>query len=141
MALLTPFDFRRLQHSRTASNGYKSTFPKLKLELSLLKFYQINILCLMKRYSASILSQYIFYRLETVWVFTFSGTKTIVFERIVFGFSGTLAGPPIMTGPLSCSSVVQAPYMVFRTWSTLLPFDINNQNHRDTIAKDAINKP
>lgn len=82
------------------------------------------------------------YQLNTIWLFTLSDLKTIVFPSSIFGLVGAIAGPPITTEPLSLYFVLRrGPVVILWTWSTLLPFDINNQNHRDAITEDAVNKP
>ena len=85
---------------------------------------------------------YILFQLKTIWLFTLSDLKTIVFPSSIFGLVGAIAGPPITTEPLPLYFVLQrGPVVILWTWSTLLPFDINNQNHRDAITEDAVNKP
>lgn len=87
-------------------------------------------------------SSYILFQLNNIWLFTLSDLKTIVFQSSIFGRVGTIAGPPITTEPLSLSFVLRrGPVVILWTWSTLLPFHINNQNHRDAITEDAVNKP
>ncbi|KAF2871939.1 UbiA prenyltransferase family [Massariosphaeria phaeospora] len=82
------------------------------------------------------------YHAKTIWLFTRSDLKTIVIPSTFFGLLAAYSGPPLMTSTLTLSSILlRTPYVLLWVWSTLLPFNINNQCHPDSIAEDRFNKP
>jgi len=88
------------------------------------------------------LSHSIAYHAYTIWLFTFSDIKTTILPTSTFGLVGALSGQPLLSGPLSLSVVIaRAPHVLFWTWSTLLPFAINNQSGHSAILEDSLNKP
>jgi len=82
------------------------------------------------------------YHLYSVWLFTFSDLKTIVFPKIAFGISTALSGPVLMVNPLPSSLIIcRLPLVAFWIWINLLPFAINNQRQPKAIEEDKLNKP
>ena len=80
--------------------------------------------------------------LYTLWLFTFSDLKTIIVPTSTFGIIGALSGPPLVTDSLGSEKILfRIPHIFFWTWSTLLPFAIQNQNGSSAIIEDSINKP
>ncbi|KAI1384891.1 UbiA prenyltransferase family-domain-containing protein [Hypoxylon trugodes] len=83
--------------------------------------------------------------IRTIWLFTYSDMKTIVFPQSIFGVmtayaASVLDQPTASHGALSWV-LVRYPLALFWTWSNLLPFDIFNQLSEDAIEEDRINKP
>lgn len=87
-------------------------------------------------------SNYMLFQLNTIWLFSLSELKTINFPSSIFGLVGAIVGPPITTELLPLYFVLRRrPVVILWTWSTLLSFGINNQNHRDAITEVAVNQP
>jgi 4-hydroxybenzoate polyprenyltransferase len=81
------------------------------------------------------------YHCYTIWLFTFSDLKTIMIPTTFFGLVGALSGQPMLSASLSPSAITsRALHVLFWTWSTLLPFDINNQCQGPAITEDSYNK-
>ncbi|KAF2679343.1 hypothetical protein K458DRAFT_480422 [Lentithecium fluviatile CBS 122367] len=88
------------------------------------------------------LTNKVLYHGYTIWLFTQSDLKTIIVPSSVFGLIGALSGPPLLTGSLPNEAILfRAPHVLLWTWSTLLPFAINNQCQEDAITEDRHNKP
>ncbi|CAJ2511291.1 Uu.00g069160.m01.CDS01 [Anthostomella pinea] len=88
------------------------------------------------------------YHAYSIWLFTFSDLKTIVFPETLFGLltalSQTAAGPTATgsaAGITKLDIIQRSPLVLLWVWINLLPFAINNQRRPEAIAEDAINKP
>ncbi|KAF2470543.1 UbiA prenyltransferase [Lindgomyces ingoldianus] len=83
------------------------------------------------------------YHLRTLWLFTRSDLKTVVFPQTAFGYSAAfLRG----TNTISLSSLFtnipwHLPRIVFWIWLNLLGEVIANQRLSNSIIEDSINKP
>jgi 4-hydroxybenzoate polyprenyltransferase len=82
------------------------------------------------------------YHLHTIWLFTYTDLKTIVFPSSAFGIltalslslSGAILLPPFEV-------IQRLPTVLFWTWLNLLPFNIGNQRQAGAIIEDKQNKP
>lgn len=88
------------------------------------------------------------YHIYTIWLFTFSDLKTIIFPSSAFGIINALAisMEESSTSPETLSHRLwqllgSIPIIVLWTWINLLPFAINNQRKPDAIQEDLLNKP
>lgn len=88
------------------------------------------------------------YHIYTIWLFTFSDLKTIIFPSTAFGIVNALAvfieesstNPEILA--LRYRHLLSAiPVVILWTWINLLPFAINNQRQPEAIQEDLLNKP
>lgn len=82
------------------------------------------------------------YHLYTIWLFTFSDMKTIMFPTAIWGLFNALSGPYLTTNskPSAITILRRFPIALLWTWIVLLPFCINNQRTPDAILEDKINK-
>ncbi|OTA84416.1 hypothetical protein M434DRAFT_83327 [Hypoxylon sp. CO27-5] len=83
--------------------------------------------------------------IKTIWLFTYSDMKTIMFPQSIFGIMTAYAAcvlhqPTAGHGALGWF-FVRYPLALLWTWSNLLPFDIFNQLSEEAIEEDRINKP
>ena len=84
----------------------------------------------------------ILYHLHTLWLFTFSDFKTILFPSTAFAILTYLSGPTLTTSlPQSSRVITRLPLCLLWTWSTLLLVDIANQRHSHSVLEDRLNKP
>ncbi|KAH8762772.1 hypothetical protein F5882DRAFT_305147 [Hyaloscypha sp. PMI_1271] len=84
----------------------------------------------------------LFYHLHTIWLFTYTDLKTIVFPSSAFGIVTALSSSMLQTIPLQPTSVLQRlPAVFLWTWLNLLPFCIGNQRQAGAILEDKQNKP
>ena len=85
------------------------------------------------------------YDLSSIWLFTYSDMKTIMFPQSIFGTMTALAayslGQPTSLSPTVETIVVRFPIALFWTWINLLPFNIQNQLDDSAIEEDRVNKP
>jgi len=85
------------------------------------------------------------YHIKTVWLFTFSDLKTIIFPSTAFGILNKLAlsMQNRTTGGSSdyLHILGSIPLVILWTWINLLPFAINNQRQPEGIKEDLLNKP
>ncbi|KAI1110634.1 hypothetical protein F5Y14DRAFT_465360 [Nemania sp. NC0429] len=86
------------------------------------------------------------YHLYSIWLFTFSDLKTILFPQPLFGtltalsrIQSGLAGTET-NGSLH-AVLGRIPMVIFWVWIHLLPLDIHNQQQPNALAEDKINKP
>ena len=79
----------------------------------------------------------------SVWLFTFSDLKTIVFPQSTFGIATALSGSLLIeTFPSNSLMVIsRLPLVALWVWMNLLPFAINNQRQPKAIEEDKLNKP
>ncbi|PQE28240.1 digeranylgeranylglyceryl phosphate synthase protein [Rutstroemia sp. NJR-2017a WRK4] len=83
------------------------------------------------------------YHLYTIWLFTFSDMKTILFPTSIWGLFNALSGPCMTTNnhPVTTEILCRIPLVILWVWLQLLPFNINNQRRPEAIAEDSVNKP
>ncbi|KAE9369851.1 hypothetical protein N431DRAFT_493573 [Stipitochalara longipes BDJ] len=82
------------------------------------------------------------YRIRTIWLFTYTDLKTIVFPSTAFGILTALSLSVSRNISLPPFLVFQRiPIVLFWTWLNLLPFCIGNQRQRGAIIEDKLNKP
>ncbi|KAI2469861.1 UbiA prenyltransferase family [Annulohypoxylon bovei var. microspora] len=83
--------------------------------------------------------------LRTIWLFTYSDMKTIMFPQSIFGavtaYAACVLDQPSASHGTMSWLLVRYPLALFWTWSNLLPFNIFNQLSEDAIEEDRINKP
>ncbi|KAJ8115050.1 hypothetical protein ONZ43_g4756 [Nemania bipapillata] len=83
-----------------------------------------------------------FYHAYSIWLFTRSDLKTIVFPQSIFGIITALALYSQKDGILPWGRVIpRIPSVVFWVWINLLPFAIDNQRQPASILEDSHNKP
>jgi 4-hydroxybenzoate polyprenyltransferase len=93
-------------------------------------------------HTAGISPSLLIYHLYTIWLFTYTDLKTIVFPSSAFGILTALSLSVSGTIPLSQFEVTQRlPTVLFWTWLNLLPFNISNQRQAGAIIEDIQNKP
>ena len=82
------------------------------------------------------------YHLYSIWLFTFSDMKTIMFPMTIFGTVNALTSP-VFGGPsISKDTLVRRiPLTLFWVWTNLCPFVIDNQRQPSSIEEDRLNKP
>lgn len=82
---------------------------------------------------------------RTIWLFTYSDMKTIIFPQSILGTILASAACLFQETTLAHDSLdllfFRYPLALFWTWSHLLPFNIFNQLSEDAINEDRINKP
>ena len=83
------------------------------------------------------------FHLKTVWLFTRSDIKSMIYPNIFFGCIGALSG--MMSSPEQQQSVgrlaSRLPSIITWLWINLLLFNISNQRLPGSALEDAINKP
>jgi 4-hydroxybenzoate polyprenyltransferase len=85
------------------------------------------------------------YHAVTLWLFTFSDLKTMVFPSTAFALSNGLAAfragtaSSNTTGPLDFLGRI--PTIILWAWINLLAFTVNNQRHVSALEADRMNKP
>ncbi|KAI0890191.1 uncharacterized protein GGS22DRAFT_194364 [Annulohypoxylon maeteangense] len=82
--------------------------------------------------------------LRTIWLFTYSDMKTIMFPQSIFGaitaYAACMFEQPHVSHGIVGWLLVRYPLALFWTWSNLLPFNIFNQLSEEAIEEDRINK-
>ena len=82
------------------------------------------------------------YNLYTLWLFTASDLKTVVYPTTIFGISGAISGHLTTNQSTDIVSVlVGIPLVVFYVWINLLVEVVANQRLPASITEDSINKP
>ncbi|KAI1505650.1 UbiA prenyltransferase family [Biscogniauxia marginata] len=87
------------------------------------------------------------YHIYSIWLFTFSDLKTIVFPETAFGvltaLSQTKARDNIsgIADITNLDVIYRLPLVLLWVWINLLPFAINNQWRPEAVAEDSLNKP
>ncbi|KAI9713911.1 MAG: hypothetical protein M1820_000641 [Bogoriella megaspora] len=81
--------------------------------------------------------------LYTLFLFTYSDQKTILFPETIFGLVTSLGGNVLFHQPIPKPSDVlrRSPLVLGWVYINLLPFNINNQLQPSGLREDAINKP
>lgn len=85
----------------------------------------------------------LFYHLYTIWLFTRSDLKTVVFPQIAFALFNTLSGRVLSTSTTPNISDISSRVVwgVLWIWINLLFEVIANQRLSESVTEDAINKP
>ena len=81
--------------------------------------------------------------LRTLWLFTQSDLKSMVYPNVIFGFSSAMAGSVMTTNerPNVFEVLANLPYVTIWLWLNLLLFNVANQRLPSSIIEDEINKP
>ena len=131
-----------MKRSSTSPNVYDIFEKMIKIE-EIEKPYQATcVLC--QRITKSCA-----FHLYSIWLFTFSDLKTIVFPSTIFGlFNGVAVALNDANTPSSHLHLPPPgrilstmPLVVFWVWINLLPFAIDNQRQPESIQEDSLNKP
>ena len=84
------------------------------------------------------------FHIQTLWLFTVSDHKPLVYPMTITGVLNMLAGPILnaqeSTMPSLMSGISRVPITLFWVWLNFLVFCIGNQRLPKAIAEDAINK-
>lgn len=83
------------------------------------------------------------YHARTIWLFTVSEHKTVVYPWTAFGVFGALSGPAMTTNsePTLLSVAVRIPQVLLWMWLVILVFTVANQRFEESIIEDSFNKP
>lgn len=89
------------------------------------------------------------YHINSIWLFTYSDLKTIVFTSAAFGIlngvSASLENERALSASLNLPTarqvVKRTPLVLGWIWINLLPFNIDNQRQPKAIKEDSLNKP
>lgn len=89
------------------------------------------------------------FHLYSIWLFTFTDIKTILFPSTAFALFNGSAVSHYMANVPSSQYNLPSPYQVLKStplvliwvWMNLLPFTISNQRKPDAIEEDKLNKP
>ncbi|KAI0206837.1 UbiA prenyltransferase family-domain-containing protein [Astrocystis sublimbata] len=83
-----------------------------------------------------------FYHAYSIWLFTRSDLKTIVFPQAIFGIITAVAMHTAQGDAVPWARVLtRSPRVIFWVWMNLLPFTIDNQRRPASIMEDKHNKP
>ena len=88
-------------------------------------------------------SNKILFHLRTLWLFTRSDLKSMVYPNIIFSLTGAIAGP-LMTSKQDrrlLDTLHNLPFVAIWLWLNLLLFNIANQRLPSSRVEDRINKP
>ncbi|KAI0532166.1 UbiA prenyltransferase family [Xylaria digitata] len=85
----------------------------------------------------------------SIWLFTFSDLKTIVFPQSFFGILTALSQnmaaskthPTQDVGVNTLEIAPRVPLVFLWVYINLLPFEINNQRQAESVREDRLNKP
>jgi 4-hydroxybenzoate polyprenyltransferase len=82
------------------------------------------------------------YHAYSIWLFTVSDIKTIIAPSLLFAlFTSPALSVFGMREADTADFLRRTPLVLFWLWINLLPFNIDNQRHPDSIDEDAVNKP
>ena len=82
------------------------------------------------------------YDLYTLWLFTFSDLKTVIYPQLAFGLCNALSG--LLTtnpNPTVLGILARLPQVLAWIWLNLLLEVVDNQRLPQSVLEDAINKP
>ncbi|KAI6088878.1 hypothetical protein F4821DRAFT_257372 [Hypoxylon rubiginosum] len=85
--------------------------------------------------------QSITYHLYTLYLFTASDFKTVIFPQSVFALAFVLSQSQMRGQPCFSDIGYRLPHMAIWLWLHLLIEDISNQRMPESITEDEINKP
>ena len=85
----------------------------------------------------------VFFHLKTLWLFTRSDLKSMIYPNVAFGVASAMSGPAITTNqePDLVSVMSNVPFVALWLWLNLLLFNISNQRLSPSIREDKVNKP
>lgn len=85
------------------------------------------------------------FHLYTLFLFTKSDFKTVIFPQSIFAIAVALSGAAVSPRPYSGTYIsavlLRVPHMVAWIWTHLLVENLANQRQPQSVAEDAINKP
>ena len=83
------------------------------------------------------------FHFHTLWLFTVSEHKTIIYPWAAFGIFGALSGSIMTTNsmPDLASVAARGPQTLLWMWLVVLVFTIANQRLEESVLEDSINKP
>lgn len=83
------------------------------------------------------------FHLKTLWLFTRSDLKSMIYPNIVFGLVTAMSGPALgqNRSPTLFVILSNVPYVFLWLWLNLLLFNIANQRLPASVLEDAVNKP
>ena len=84
------------------------------------------------------------YHLYTIYLFTYSSHKDVIYPGLVFSLSTALSSRsylPLSSSPSPLKIIPRTPYALLQIYLSLLLFSLHNQHHPSSILKDTINKP
>ncbi|CAI6336685.1 unnamed protein product [Periconia digitata] len=83
------------------------------------------------------------FHLRTLWLFTKSDFKTVIFPQTVFGIVVALSGPLLTSNPApkTCEVLRNLPKTILWLWLNLLNEVVSNQRLPGSIVEDSVNKP
>jgi 4-hydroxybenzoate polyprenyltransferase len=86
-----------------------------------------------------------YFHLHTLWLFTVSDHKAIVYPMTTTGLLNFLAGPTLnehaLDRPVLVTLMARLPLVIFWVWFNILVFCLGNQRRQDSVEEDALNKP
>lgn len=84
-----------------------------------------------------------FYHLETLWLFTKSDLKSMIYPNVIFSLACQLSRADLAPGHKGnlIDIFSQIPYVFIWLWTNLLLFSLANQRLPSSIKEDSINKP
>lgn len=83
------------------------------------------------------------YHTRTIWLFTHSDVKTIIFPSTLFAVICVLSGV-VFENDMTLTAITLTRRAIFTAlwvWMNLLPFAIENQRQPDSVVEDLKNKP
>ena len=82
------------------------------------------------------------FHLRTLWLFTQSDIKSMIYPNLLFGYVTAISQVPASGSPSSIASEIasRVPPMLLWLWSNLLLFNISNQRLAASIVEDGVNK-
>lgn len=83
------------------------------------------------------------FHLKTLWLFTRSDLKSMIYPNIVFGLASAMAGPALVQHqcPDILGILTNLPAVALWLWLNLLLFNVANQRLPSSILEDTVNKP
>jgi 4-hydroxybenzoate polyprenyltransferase len=86
-----------------------------------------------------------YFHLHTLWLFTVSDHKPLVYPMTMTGLLNVLAGPTLneyaFKSPVLTILAARLPSVIFWVWFNFLVFCVGNQRRQDSVEEDALNKP
>ena len=94
-------------------------------------------------------AQQLAFHVKSIWLFTYSDLKTIVFtstcsallNATALSLENKCARSSTLNIPGPGRILVRTPLVLFWVWINLLPFNIDNQRQPQSIEEDSTNKP
>lgn len=91
----------------------------------------------------TIIDKSLTYHLKTLWLFTRSDLKSMIYPNVVFGLVTAMSETAVRQNQTPNMFVIlsKTPYVFLWLWLNLLLFNIANQRLPSSILEDAVNKP